>query len=115
MSISSFFSPYDIPITLLLGLVLNTTGGGLIGTPTVEVPAVNYWFDQNGTGTGFGVAANASYDWLGGSPWNLANTGTGPVSVWSAGNNALLTGAGTGTSYTVRLGSGGVANVTLRN
>lgn len=66
--------------------------------------ATNYWFDLNSTTTGFGVADAATYDWNSGNVWGANNAGTGALIAWPGGSNApFFTGAGAGTTYTVRL------------
>lgn len=96
-------------------LVLNGSGGGLIGTPSEVGNVASYWFDQNGTAVAFGVAGNGIYDWLSAGVWNNSLTGSGPTSAWPVGNDAFFIGAGAGTSYTVRTGAAGTGNITLRN
>ncbi len=97
-------------------LVLNTNGGGLIGSPPDGGEGVNSWFDQNSTTAGFGVTKGSSYDWTAGSVWGANNAGTGALIAWPGGSNAaFFAGAGDGTSYTVRLGATGATNVVLQN
>ena len=94
-------------------LVLNASGGGLVGISTQ--PPANHWFDANSTAADFGVANNGTYDWKGGNLWNPSNTGGSPVGPWVSGNDANFVGAGLGTRYTVRLGATGTNHVMLRN
>ena len=81
-------------------------------------PAANYWFDQNGTDPGFGVADLGSYDWTAAGVWNTnaLGAGTDPLVAWPGGSNqGGLAGAGANTTFTVRLGATGGGNVTLQN
>ena len=79
--------------------------------------AANYWFDNNGVTAGFGVADTGVYDWTTALTWNTdATGGAGTMTTWPGGTNqAFLTGAGAGTTYTIRLGAGGASNITLQN
>lgn len=80
--------------------------------------AVNYWFDNNGTTAGFGVANLGSYDWTAGTPWTTTNTGAFTVAgiTWPGGSNlAGFVGAGASTSYTMTLGATDSSTVTLQN
>lgn len=101
-----------------------TTSRLLIGSIAALITAqlarsVNYWFDLNGTAAAYGVADGGSYDWNTANAWSTSNTGAGTGLVtWSAltgSNAAFFTGAGPGTSYTVRLGAAGDASVVLQN
>ncbi len=79
--------------------------------------AVNYWFDTDGVTAGFGVADGGVYDWTTALTWNTdATGGAGTPTTWPGGSNqAFMTGAGAGTTYTVRLGAAGADNITLQN
>ncbi|TAE73055.1 MAG: hypothetical protein EAZ84_13530 [Verrucomicrobia bacterium] len=74
-------------------------------------------FDIDGTTAGFGVANGGSYDWLGTNFWAATpdDTGTAATTSWVAARSAYFVGLGSGTNYTVRLGSTGSSNVTLTN
>ncbi|MFO1490494.1 MAG: hypothetical protein U1F87_06180 [Kiritimatiellia bacterium] len=80
-------------------------------------PAANYWFDNDGVTAGFGVADTGLYDWTTALTWNTdATGGAGTMTTWPGGSNqAFMTGAGAGTTYTIRLGATGASNVTLQN
>ena len=79
--------------------------------------AANYWFDNDGVTPGFGVADAGVYDWTTALTWNTdATGGAGTMTTWPGGSNqAFMTGAGAGTTYTIRLGATGSSNITLQN
>jgi len=81
-------------------------------------------FDVNGTTAGFGITADASYNWLGASLWSdgalAANdAGTAATVTWqgtsAVSEQAYFIGAGAGLNYTVRLGTTGASNVFIQN
>ncbi len=81
-------------------------------------------FDANSTTAGFGVTNGGSYDWWTANSWSdgtaAANdAGTASTVTWqgttSVSEQAFLSGAGTGTSYTVRLGSAGSTTTYIQN
>lgn len=86
---------------------------------TVAIPCVSRAdiFDNNGTTAGFGVVDTGSYDWLAASVWagTPNDTGTATTATWTSARSAYFAGLGTGTDYTVRLGSTGATNVTITN
>lgn len=101
------------PFLRSAGLVVSI--GFTLGT---AAQAANYWFDNNGTATGFGVADAATYDWTTGTPWTTTNTGAFTVAgiTWPGGSNqAAFVGAGAATSYKVTLGASDNATVSIGN
>lgn len=82
--------------------------------------ATNFWFDNNGSEPGFGVANGETYNWTSETPpWSSSGTGSGAGLVtWpitGSSNDAILTGPGPGQSYTMRLGSDGTAGISVRS
>jgi len=77
-------------------------------------------FDNNSTTSGFGVTNGSTYDWLGTNLWNTGtgatpDAGTATTATWTSGRAAYFVGAGSGTTYTVRLGGSGTGNTTIGN
>ena len=99
--------PSKIQRPLILAAVL-----ALVGAPAARAD----WLDLNGTTSGYGVADTGSYDWLAANAWAATFGGTTAGATWVDGTrHAYFIGAGSGTTYTVRLGGGGSSNVTLGN
>ena len=73
--------------------------------------ATSYYFDQNGTTTGFGMTSGGVYTWdnpaVGTQYWNTASNGNnGTLSAWSGTDNvAVFATSGAGNGYTVNLQS----------
>ena len=99
--------------TALLSFPLASAIAALLSGQSAQ--AANFWFDQNGTATGFGVANLGSYNWNGTNFWNATSAGTGAVSTWAATNAAFFVGAGAATSYTITLGASDNATISLGN
>lgn len=78
-------------------------------------------FDLNGSTAGFGVTDAGTFDWHTASAWvpqasaNDTGTGTGHATWVNGSRQAFFVGAGTGTTYTVRLGADGSTATTLQN
>lgn len=81
-------------------------------------------FDTNGNTAGFGVANGGTYDWFTSLYWSDGATttndaGTAATVSWqglSANNQqAYFVGAGSGTTYTVRLGATGSSDAYVQN
>lgn len=78
-------------------------------------------FDLNGSTTGFGVTDAGTFDWHTASAWvpqasaDDTGTGTGHATWVNGSRQAFFVGAGTGTTYTVRLGADGSTATTLQN
>src|ERR1700722_18595325 len=63
--------------------------------------AQNYFFDVNGTTSGFGIANGGSYSWDDPN-WDTNSAGTGPtIATWPSGQFARFDGGVSGNSYTV--------------
>jgi autotransporter-associated beta strand protein len=77
-------------------------------------------FDTNGTTALFGVTDGSTYDWLAAGQWNSATDATGDggtaaTATWTSGRSAYLVGAGSNSTYTIRLGATGASNTNILN